>query len=231
MEDIVLDEYIVERSSVEARWTFNRMLPSLPGPGTPAFAKLVKSLHPYGINPLGVSVEAPTSSLGDVVLGIALLEKRVALRITAASFELLVHELLEGDDANLVNIADLVLDAIREVDSEIDEINVKYRISSHLSLPSSGIDEFLQQHQVPNASRLGLVTDAVAYNVRKLDKFHSAEVRFVITKSIAYNNALFLEANSTYLQVPSVAILASWIASDFEAIMVLLGLSEGNASK
>ncbi len=175
---------------------------------------------------MGVSVDASSSFLADVVLAVALLEKRVTLRITAASLELLVHELLEGDDASLVDIANLALEAIKEVDSEVDEISVKYRISSHLSLPSTGIDEFLQQHQVPSAAQRGLVTDAVAYNVDKLDEFHSAEVRFVITKSISYDNALFLEVNETYPKVPSVTALASWISSDFEAIMDLLGLSE-----
>ena len=224
-----MNTYVVERSSVEARWTFDRMLPSLPGPGTPAFAKLTRALHPYGITPFGVSVDAPSSRMGDVVLTIVLLEKRLELRLTAASFELFVHELLDEDEPRLVDIANLVLDAVRETEPEIGEISVKYRISSHLSLPAMGINEFLKEHQVPKAPGLGLVTDAVVYRVDKLEKFNSAELRFVITNSVAFKNALFLDVNATYPKVPSVAVLAKWISADFEAIMDLLGLTEGNS--
>ena len=82
-------EYRVEHSSVECRWLFKRMLPSLPGPGTPAFASLVKGLHSFGIDPSGVAVDAPSSTMGDLVLSIVLLEKRVVARLRASSFELI----------------------------------------------------------------------------------------------------------------------------------------------
>ena len=83
-------EYVIERSTIEAKWIFERMLPVLPGPGTPAFAKLADELHPYGITPNEVLVDAPTSRMGDVVLSITLLDRKVLLRITAAFFELIV---------------------------------------------------------------------------------------------------------------------------------------------
>lgn len=219
-------EYVVERSSIEAKWTFNRMLPSLPGPGTPPFAKLAKELHPFGLTPDDVSVDAPSSRMGDVVLSIVLLERRVALRITAAFLELIVHQLIDGDEPKLISIGNFALHAITAIDPEVGGLNVKYRISSHLSLASTSVDTFLRGHQVPTSSSLGLVTDAVAYNARGVSGFNSKDMRFVITKSLVFDNALFLDANATYPNALNVADVAAWAESDFETIMSLLGLEE-----
>jgi len=141
-----LIEYSVEHSSVEGRWLFKRMLPSLPGPGSPPFAKLVKGLHSYGIDPSSVTVDAPSSRMGDLVLGILLLEKRVAVRLTASSFELFVSPLYEGDETALVEIAELLLNALREIDAEADQAEAKIRTSSHLSLTSANAEMFLVGH-------------------------------------------------------------------------------------
>lgn len=202
------------------------MLPTLPGPGTPAFAKLANELHPYGITPNDVSVDAPSSRMGDVVLSITLLERRLVLRITAGFFELIVHELVEGDEPKLVNIGNLALHAIKEIQPEVGGLDVKYRIASHLSLTPTSVLTFLQTHQVPSAVSQGLVTDAVAYNASNVNRFQSKDMRFVITKSLVFDNALFVDANATYSGTSDVSDIAVWAESDFETIMSLLGLKE-----
>jgi len=164
--------------------------------------------------------------MGDVVLTISLLNGRVEIRITAGWLELFVRELLDGDEQNLISIADLSLNAIRQIDSDIGDVNLKYRVSSHLSLPSSSVDLFLAAHQVPIAAERGLVTDAVAYHVTGLDKLNAAELRFVLTKSVVHENALFIDINATYPKVPAVATLASWAETDFGVVMQLIGLTE-----
>lgn len=219
-------EYIVEHTSIESQLTFDRMLPSLPGPGTPAFATLVKALHPFGISPSGVTVDAPSSILGDVVLVISLLEKRVAVRITAASLELLVSGLIVGDESGLVTIVDSILEALRTVDSEFLPGNVTHRIASHLRLQGTEIDEFLMEHQVPSVAAVGLVADAIAYKVSPREGIHAPEIRFVLAKSVVHKNALFINLNSTYSEVPDTATLAEWMESDFDVTLGLLGLIE-----
>jgi hypothetical protein len=221
-----LVEYVIERSTIEAKWIFDQMLPALPGPGTPAFAKLARELHPYGITPNEVIVDAPSSRMGDVVLSITLLERRVVLRVTAGFFELIVHELIDGDEPKLVNIADVALRAITETQPEVGGLSVRYRIASHLSLAPASVDSFLQDHQVPTALSKGLVTDAIAYNASGVGAFQSKDMRFVITKSLVFDNALFLDANATYSGTSNVADIAVWAESDFETIMGLLGLKE-----
>src|SRR5947209_7177011 len=95
-------EYEVARASMVYRCALDRMLPALPGPGTDPFAKLCRSLRPYGISPTKVTIEAPTSRLEDVILSITdLLEGRINLRLSYGWFEISDNELYEGDEAAL----------------------------------------------------------------------------------------------------------------------------------
>ena len=202
------------------------MLPSLPGPGTPAFATLVKDLDPFGLDAAGVTVDAASSKLSDVVLGLALLEKRVVARITATSFDLFVTSLLVGDDNSLIGIADLILKALQEIDLDADKANARIRTSSHLSLVSADVDEFLRKHLVLRPSMSGLVPDAVAYKLDSNEKIHSTELRLLIARSIGYANSIFIDVNRSYSDAPSAATLATWANSDFEVVMEMLDLKE-----
>lgn len=221
-----MEEYSVEHSSVECRWLFKRMLPSLPGPGTPPFASLVKGLHPFGIDPSGVTVDAPSTKMGDLVLGVVLLEKRVAVRITASSFDLFVSPLYVGDETTLVEIAELIRNALREIDPEADQAEAKIRASSHLSLTSANAEMFLSDHLKLSAPVQRLVPDAVAYKVSLSEGIHASGLRVVVSKSIAYKNAIFVEVFADYSKAPDSETLATWVSADFEAIMNLLALSE-----
>jgi len=201
------------------------MLPSLPGPGTPSFASLVKGLAAFGIDPSGVTLDAPTSKLSDVALAIVLHEKRVIVRITAASFNLYVTSLFVGDDAVLVQIGELILNAVQEIDSDADKAEVTIRTSSHLKLLSADVDEFLREHLALSNSIPGLVPDAAAYKVVSGQNIHSSDLRIVIAKSIGYVNSIFVDVNRNYSNAP-IAELAHWANADFEVMMELLGLKE-----
>lgn len=224
-------EYNVEHSSVECQWLYKRMLPSLPGPGTPAFANLVKGLESFGIEPSGVTVDAPSSKLSDVVLGLVLLEKRVVVRITASSFDLFVTSLFVGDDNSLIGIADLILKALQEIDPDADKADAKIRTSSHLSLVAADVDEFVGEHLVLRPSMTGLVPDAAAYKLNSKENIHSSELRLLIAKSIGYANSIFVDVNRSYSDAPTAATLASWANSDFEVIMEMLGLKEAEGDE
>ena len=201
------------------------MLPSLPGPGTPAFAKLVKGLAAFGIDPSGVTVDAPTSKLSDVALAIVLHEKRVIVRITATSFNLYVTSLIVGDDDALVQIGELILSAVKEIDSDADKADVTIRTSSHLKLLSGDVADFLKEHLALSNSIAGLTPDAAAYKVGSGQDVNSSDLRIVIAKSIGYVNSVFVDVNRNYSSAP-IADLASWANEDFEVMMELLGLKE-----
>lgn len=221
-------EYVIEHTSIESQLTFARMLPSLPGPGTPAFAKLAKSLHPFGISPSGVTVDTPSSRMSDVVLSIVLLDKRVGIRMTAASLELLVNGLFVDDDSSLITIVDAVFEALRSVDAESVAGTVSHRVTSHFRLTSEDALEFLARHQVSNTLDAGLVVDAIAYKVNRgeSDSIHASEIRFVVAKSLLFQNALFVDLNATYPELTETATLLTWMNSDFDKTLAKLDLVE-----
>lgn len=224
-------EYNVEHSSIECQWLYKRMLPSLPGPGTPAFARLVKGLDSFGIEPSGVTVDAASSKLSDVVLGLVLLEKRVIIRITASSFSMFVTSLFVGDDDSLVGIADLIQQALQEIDPDADKADARIRTSSHLSLVSESVEEFLAEYLVLGTSMSGLIPDAAAYKLNSHENIHSSELHLVIAKSIGYANSIFVDVNSRYPNAPPSATLATWANSDFEVITDMLGLREAEGDR
>src|SRR6266480_1562447 len=141
-----LREYTVEQSSLDFKWTFQRMLPSLPGPGSPAFAELCKGLHPYGIAPSAVTVDSPSARLGDLILSIGLLSGRVTVRFSSATLEIYVRELLVGDEDKLIPIADLLFAAANTIDPEAIQGQANLRASSHLKLQPGEIDSLLSEH-------------------------------------------------------------------------------------
>jgi len=223
-----LAEYVIEHTSIESHLTFARMLPSLPGPGTPAFATLAKALHPFGISPSGVTVDTPSSRMSDVVLGIVLLDKRVGIRITAASLELLVNGLFVDDDNSLITIVDSVFDALRSVDADAVAGTVSHRVSSHLRLTNENALEFFAKHQVPYTINAGLVVDAIAYKVNRRDGegINASEIRFVLAKSVLHKNALFVDLNATYPELTDTVTLLTWMNSDFDGTLAMLDLVE-----
>jgi hypothetical protein len=223
-----LAEYVIEHTSIESQLTFARMLPSLPGPGTPAFAVLAKALHPFGISPSGITVDTPTSRMSDVVLSIVLLDKRVGIRITAASLELLVTGLFVDDDSSLITILNSIFDALRSVEPEAVAGIVSHRVTSHFRLTNENALEFLAKHQVSNTVDAGLLVDAIAYKVnrREDDNIHASEIRFVLAKSLLYKNALFVDLNATYPELTDTATLLTWMNSDFDRTLAVLDLVE-----
>src|SRR5215208_5456605 len=109
-----MQEYTVAHTSLNCRWTFSRILPSLPVPGTSTFPVLCRELLPYGISASGIGLEAPTTFLSDVKLGISLLGGRVTLVLNYEWFELDVTDLYEGDETALVKIMEVLFTALQE---------------------------------------------------------------------------------------------------------------------
>jgi hypothetical protein len=221
-----LSEYVIEHTAVESQLKFASMLPMLPGPGTPAFAKLAKDLHPFGISPSGITVDTPSARLGDVVLTIALLEKRVGLRITAASLEVLINGLFVNDESSLVTIVDAVFDALRTIDPDSVEGIVSHRVTSHMRLVSENVVEFLAKHQPSDTLESGLIVDAIGYKVRNRENIYASEIRLVLAKSLLHQNALFVDWSATYPELVETVTLMSRINSDFDGTLGLMGLVE-----
>lgn len=173
-------------------------------------------------------MDTPSSRMSDVVLSIVLLDKRVGIRITAASLELLVNGLFVDDDDSLITIVDSVFDALRSVDAESVAGTISHRVTSHFRLTNEDALEFLARHQVSNTLNVGLVVDAIAYKVNRgeSDSIHASEIRFVLAKSLLYKNALFVDWNATYPELAETGTLLTWMNSDFDGTLAMIDLVE-----
>lgn len=221
-------EYIVERTSIESQWVFERMLPSLPGPGTTAFATLVRDLHPFGLKPSEVIVDTPTTRLGDVAIILTLLDRRLTVRITAAGFEVNVQGLAFGDEEPIAGIAEAILKAVKAIDADAERGLVKVRTSSHLTIKPD-VKAFLDQHLVSGADAAELRPDVVIYRVES-EQLAGNDVRAVIAQSLVYPSAIFLDLNLNYSAPVALLDLVSRVGQDFDFIMSLLGLSESESN-
>ncbi|MGH9930526.1 MAG: hypothetical protein ACREA9_15045 [Pyrinomonadaceae bacterium] len=219
-------EYTVEQSSLNFKWSLKRMIPSLPGPGTPAFATLCKGLQPFGLIPSRVTVEAPTARLSDVALSIALLDNRVTLRITPADFEMFVNQLVEGDENNLVEIANLSFAALFEMDDDARQGKAEIRVSSHLKLAPLENFAILHEHLRLAESIAGFIPEAAVYQVEVSESPETKELRVVVAKSIVFEDALFIDITAPYDGEIDIPKIARQVELYFELVTEKLGLTE-----
>ncbi len=218
--------YTVEQTSVNFKWAFQRMLPSLPGPGTPAFADLCKGLHPYGLTPSAVTVDSPTTRLGDLYIGIVLLDNgRLTLRLACSGLDFFLKELFTGDEEILVRIVDLMFVALGSIDVDAIQGKANIRTSSHLKLLPGECEAMLREH-TKLESAPSLIPDAVVYKVDLGSDSKAKELRVVIAKSLVYPDAIFLEINADYEGPFYAATVAEQVQIDSERITELLGLTE-----
>lgn len=219
-------DYTVEHSSLNFKWTFRRMLPSLPGPGTPAFAELCKGLHPYGMTPSRVIVDAPSSRLGDVILSIGLLDNRLAVRLTSSTLEMIVSELFAGDEEKLIPIADLVFTAAAAIDADATQGKANIRTSSHLKLAPGETEAILSEHTNRDKIPAAFAFDAVVYKVQLGEGSKAQELRVMLAKSLAYEGAIFVDITGDYEGPATPTELATYINTDAERVIELIGLQE-----
>ena len=204
------------------------MLPSLPGPGTSAFAELCKGLHPYGITPSRVTVDSPSPRFSDLFVGISgLLDDRLAIRFTSSALELFIDELLVGDEEKLIPITDLIFTALSSIDADAIQGKVTLRASSHLKLSPGENDAILREHTRFAENVSAFVPDAMIYKVNLGQDSEAQELRVAITKSLVYPpDSIFIDISADYNGPISPAELAEHMNTDSELIMKMLGLKE-----
>lgn len=219
-------QYTVEQSSLNFTWTFERMLPSLPGPGSPAFAELCKGLHPFGITPTTVTVDAPSTRLADLNLGIGLLNNRVTARISSVALELVVRELLVGDEEKLIPITEQLFVALKEIDPDVVQGHAALRTYSHLKMAPGEYELLLHEHTRVLEGTSGFAPYAIIYDVKPEPDSKATELKVTIAKSLAYADSLFLDITANYIGPIAPSDLAQQMNVDSERIVEMLGLRE-----
>jgi hypothetical protein len=214
--------YEIQEATIIYRWTFNRMLTYIPGPGTAPFTTLCRRLQPHGISPSEISVDAPSSRLSDVMLAFALLGNRVLIRINLAWTEIFAKELAPEDIPALFEIGDALVTTLKEIDEEVDKgrINITYR--AHLTLPPSQVTPFL--HKYVTANIPDLEPDAFSYKVHLEDAIDVQDSRLVVAKSLLFDNALYIDLVANYIIDGKPLEPGQRFENDLESVLALFEL-------
>ena len=188
--------YEIEEAALLYRWSFDRMLTYMPGPGTSPFRTLCGRLQKYGVAPADISIDAPTSKLSEIILSIWLFGSRVLIRISFGWAEMYMKGLGEADRAALLDIGDALVMTLKEIDEEIGKGHVNITSRAHLSLPPYQTAPFLQRYL--NATIQNVSPDAFAYKLQFQSEANIQEARITFAKSLVFDNALYIDMAIDY---------------------------------
>ena len=214
----------IVQASLSCRWILDRMATALPGPGTAPFAELIRRLHPYGITPQDVSVETLGNRLSDVAISIALLQGQVNVRITCSGFELIVPRLFDDLTARLPEHAEIVLEALRHADIDVEHFSIRIGYSCHAQLKERQAGAWIASHFHAEPASQTLVPDAFGYQIQPPDRPDVLEMRLVAAKSKFFSEALFLELSFLYADGASPSEMALRAQKDYDYALACFGL-------
>ena len=217
--------YSVKQVSVSFKWTFDRMLPALPGPSTPAFAALCKELHPYGLKAANILVEAPTARLSDVAIRLALMDEGLIIGLSLTELDLYCRDCYEEDVDVLVKIVEAFFVALKTIDEDIANGKASIKMSSQIQLKAGESQAFLQEHLTGAEKIPNLIPEAAAYKVLPLQNSAAKTVQVTIARSVVYEDSLFIEVAADYYGISDVAQLAKDANNDYERVIEMLSLN------
>jgi hypothetical protein len=195
-------EFVTKLSSVTYRWTFSRMLATLPGPGTEGFGLLSRELNPFGIKAAKVVLEQPSNRLGDIGWNISLIDDRVAVRIFYEAFEVIIdfidsiHEI--EDSEALKKIAETVIKASKKIDADADKGQAKIWWRAHVELQGQDVDQFLAEHLPRSNVDKRLIPEAFSYKFKWVDLVAIQEPRIIIARSLLFPQSVYIDFYSEY---------------------------------
>ena len=218
-------EFRAEQTSVSATWKFEKMLPSLPVPNTPAFSILRRDLMPYGLAPSGITIETPTNRLGDVGMGISLLNNRLALRISYSDFELVMNSVGSDDGPKIAAVADVLLEAFRVLDPDNHLNLLSTKINAHLNLGQWNTGDFLGERLTPVRGAMDFIPQGFAYSVTFDVGSYKRTARVAVTESALIPNSIYIEILFEAFFDVSLDKLAAQLGDDIKSILSALGLA------
>ena len=213
-------QYSTVQSSLTCRYTLGNILPSLPGPGTPAFTRLTKELKRFGATAEKITLETPTTRLSDVRLTILLLQDTVTIRLQYQGFEIFVPSLMQGNGDVLLEIAKVLVSALQSMDEDAGKGQLTLHSLAHLRLESGDPEEFLGEHltrrDVPYRA------DAFAYYIPS----RQGDSRIVVARSALFEGSLFVDYIGEYPEPRFTPEMIHQAQADYADRLSALGLSE-----
>ena len=221
----------IEYASATANWAFNQIIPQLPGPGTDAFAFLIKELRPFNLSPRQITLEAPNTTLGDVALTFILLDRRLSLRLTYGGLEINAQDITSEEDVtNILKIINVTFEALSKIDSEVTNGIATTRLGLHINLQEKIVSDYFAERVSASLANQNLATEAIVFLLQTDEFTKAVQTRLTVAKSVAYENALFIDINyqtesspeSFYSKNPSVFF--EQLSTNYQNILSILEL-------
>ncbi len=219
-------EFEIQQVSLNVKWNYERIIPSLPIVGTEAFGILCKRLAPFGLSASRILADAPTNKLGDALMTIILLEGRLGIKFSVSFFEIIVDELYEDDEQNVVDIANIIFEALKKIDQDVENGKVNIRLMYHLKLSPNENTKILSEHLSLSGNNPNLSPEMAIYQVNLEQNTILQNSRVAIAKSVSYENAVFLDVYLDYSRIENTREFAENVQNDVIGIFDIFGLKE-----
>lgn len=219
-------EFEIEQVSLNVKWNYERIIPSLPVIGTEAFGVLCKRLAPFGLLASRILADAPTNKLGDALMTIILLEGRLGIKFSVSFFEIIVDELFEDDEQNVIAIADIIFEALKKIDLDVENGKPNINLRYHLKLSPNENAKILSEHLILSGINPNLSPEMAIYQVNLEENTILQNSRVAIAKSIAYENAIFLDIHLDYSKIENTMKFAEDVQKDVTKVFEMFGLKE-----
>lgn len=215
----------IEQVSLNFRWDFERLIPSLPVVGTDSFGILCKKLAPFGLDASRIIAEVPTNKLGDAQMTIILLDGRLGIRFTISSFEMISDDFINEDEQNIIDIGEIAFDALKTIDEDAGIGNAKITLNYHLKLEPNENLKMLAEHLNLSNKIAELSPDMVTYKVNLAENEHLQHATALLANSLKYSDSIFFNVILDYLKLENMQEFANVVTNDVVKIFNLFELN------
>jgi len=218
-------EFEIEQVSLNFKWTYKTIIPSLPIVGTEAFGILCKKLSPFDLSASRIIADAPSNKLGDAQITIILLDGRLGIKFSISSFEIICNDLLEDDEQNIVDITAITFSALHKIDADVTDGNANINLRYHLKLDENENIKILSEHLSLTNNNPNLSPEMAIYQVNLNENSAMQFAKVAIADSLAYKDSIFFDMSLDYSALGNLNEFASNIKNDVVMILNIFGFN------
>lgn len=218
-------DFEIEQVSLNFKWTYKTIIPSLPVVGTEAFGILCKKLSPFGLAASRIIADAPSNKLGDAQMTIILLDGRLGIKFSITSFEIISDDLLESDEQIILDLGEIVFSALEKIDEEAINGSANINLRYHLSLDLGENNKILSEHLTLASEKTRLSPEMAIYQVNLGESSLVQSSRVALAESLAYKDSIFFDVSLDYLGFENIKEFAVNVKNDVVTIFNTFGLN------
>ena len=218
-------EFEIKEVSLTFKWQFRRLISSLPVVGTEAFGILCKKFAPFGISASKIIADAPSNRLGDAQIMIILLDGRLGVKFSISSFEIIINELFDDDNKNIIDIAEIVFEALKTIDEDVVIGKANIRLMYHLELEPSENAKMLSEHLSLTNNNSSLSPEMAIYQINLGSESAMQSARVAVAESLVYKDSIFFDLGIDYSELGNLTEFVSKVTKDVILIFSVFELN------